>query len=380
MRSLPILKLSILIANSYLGSLPSGLFNVTCMRGVRNVMFLNCRILIVVTVLMISGFVLCDDSLAESGFVKRSQYLMGTIVFVTGVAPDDETAHRAVDVGLKEIRRLEELLSTWVPESELSHVNGAAGQRPVLVSNETITLLEHSLDMDRLTEGGFNIAIGPAVAAWNVSDEGRVPGLHELDAVRRLIDLRNVKLNRQAGTVFLVLPGMQVDVGGIGKGFAADLAAEVMIAAGATAGVVAISGDIKTFGRLPDGHQFVFGIQHPRKEQGHVFATIELEDEAVSTAGDYQRYFEQNGVRYHHILDPKNLQPVRSTQSVTVIASQGIMADGLDTGIFVMGPQKGMALIERLPEVEGVIVDAEGTVIISSGLKGRLQLQRDVQE
>ncbi len=316
-----------------------------------------------------------DTDSVSGAIVKRSQYLMGTIVFVTGVAPDNTTAHQAVDAGLKEIRRLEKLLSTWISESELSRVNAAAGQQPVQVSKETMDLLEYSLKMDHLTEGGFNIAVGPAVAAWNVSGEGRVPAVPELEAVRSLIDLGNLKLNRQAETVFLAIPGMQVDVGGIGKGYAADLAAEIMIAAGATAGVVAISGDIKTFGRMPDGQQFLFGIQHPRKEQGHVLATIELEDEAVSTAGDYQRYFEQDGIRYHHILDPKTLQPARSTQSVTVIASQGVMADGLDTGIFVMGPEKGMALIERLPEVEGVIVDEKGKVKISTGLKGRLQIQ-----
>ncbi len=324
---------------------------------------------------MVCGAVLAGESFADGTVVKRSQYLMGTMVFVTGVARDDATAHQAVDAGLKEIRRLEKLLSTWISDSELSQVNAAAGHQPVHVGKETMDLLEYSLKMDHLTEGGFNIAVGPAVAAWNVSGEGRVPAIPELEAVRSLIDLGNMKLNRQAKTVFLTIPGMQVDVGGVGKGYAADLAAEVMIAAGATAGVVAISGDIKTFGRMPDGQQFLFGIQHPRKEQGHVLATIELEDEAVSTAGDYQRYFEQNGVRYHHILDPSTLQPARSTQSVTVIASQGVMADGLDTGIFVMGPEKGLALIERLSEVEGVIVDAEGNVTVSSGLKDRLLIQ-----
>ena len=332
-------------------------------------------------ILLVGGlFSIVDECLAESGMVKRSQYLMGTLVFVTGVAPDKAIARASVAAGLKEIRRLEKLLSTWIPESELSRVNAAAGIQPIQVSKETIDLLEQSVEMDRLTRGGFNIAIGPAVAAWNVSEKGRVPTQGELEAVRPLINLSNLELNQQAGTVFLSQSGMQVDVGGIGKGYAADLAADVMKAAGATAGVVAISGDINTFGRMPDGQQFLFGIQHPRKEQSHVLATIELENEAVSTAGDYQRYFEQDGIRYHHILDPNTLHPARSTQSVTVIASQGVMADGLDTGIFVMGPEKGMALIERLPKVEGVIVDAEGMVKVSSGLKGRLQIKNQVRK
>jgi FAD:protein FMN transferase len=175
--------------------------------------------------------------------------------------------------------------------------------------------------------------------------------------------------------VWLRRPGMSIDVGGIGKGYAADLAAKEMRTAGATAGVIALSGDIKTFGRMPDSQRFVFGIQHPRKEQGEVLGRIELENEAVSTAGDYQRYFMKNGVRFHHILDPKNLYPARGCQSVTVVAKEGVMADGLDTGIFVMGPDKGMALIESLPDVEGVIVDQDGAVLVSSGLKSRLSLE-----
>ena len=144
--------------------------------------------------------------------------------------------------------------------------------------------------------------------------------------------------------------------------------------AGATAGVVALSGDIKTFGRMPDQKRFVFGIQHPRKEQGVILGRIELENEAVSTAGDYQRFIMKDGIRYHHILNPATLQPARECQSVTVIAKDGVMADGLDTGIFVMGPEKGMALIESLSDVEGVIVDQQGKIYISSGLQSRLML------
>jgi len=231
--------------------------------------------------------------------------------------------------------------------------------------------------MATLTEGGFNIAVGPAVAVWNVSQEGRVPSQEELDAVRPLISLANIVLDEKAETVFLKQEGMQIDVGGIGKGFTADLMVDVMKAAGATAGVVALSGDIKTFGRMPDQERFVFGIQHPRKEQGHILGRIELENEAVSTAGDYQRYIMKDGIRYHHILDPATLQPARGCQSVTIIAKDGVMADGLDTGIFVMGPEKGMALIESLHDVEGVIVDQYGKISISSGLQSRLMLIPD---
>jgi FAD:protein FMN transferase len=309
---------------------------------------------------------------AQGVLVKRSQMLMGTLVWVSAVAPSEAEAQQAATAGLGEIRRLEEILSTWIPESELSRVNSSAGRNAVAVSPETIDVLMKSIEMDRLTDGGFNIAIGPAVEAWNVSREGRIPSEAELAAVRPLIILRNLQVDGVSGNVFLRVAGMRVDIGGIGKGYAADLAAGVMKQAGATAGVVAISGDIKTFGRMPDGKRFLFGIQHPRKE-GMLLGQLELEDEAVSTAGDYQRYFMKDGIRYHHILDPKTLQPARLSQSVTVVAKEGVIADGLDTGIFVMGPEKGMALIESLKGVEGVIVGIDGKVFISSGLKGRLR-------
>ncbi|MEC4674130.1 MAG: FAD:protein FMN transferase [Nitrospirota bacterium] len=320
------------------------------------------------------GLIGCGSS---PHLVKRSQMHMGTLVFLTAVAPDQQVAHKAIEKGFSEIHRLEVILSTWMPESELSRVNDAAGKTPIKVSDETIEVLEYSLEMDHLTEGGFNIAIGPAVDAWNVSREGRVPTQQELNAVRPLINLANLHINHKAKTVYLADPGMRIDIGGIGKGYAADLAVAVMQQVGATAGVVAISGDIKTFGRMPEGKRFQFGIQHPRKEPGQLLARLALEDEAVSTAGDYERYFERDGVRYHHILDPQTLKTARLSQSVTIVATEGVVADGLDTGIFVMGPDRGLALIESLPGVEGVIVGANGTVFVSTGLQNRIMMESD---
>ena len=328
----------------------------------------------------VGGFLTCVVALGLMGcgvsphMVKRGQMHMGTLVFLTALAPDERVAHDAVRKGFAEIHRLEEILSTWIPDSELSRVNAAAGQQPIHVSPETIEVLERAVAVAQMTDGGFNVVIGPAVEAWNINRQGRLPTHNELDAVRPFLDLANLHIHKDAATVYLARAGMRVDVGGIAKGYAADLAALVMQEAGASAGVVAISGDIKTFGRLPDGEQFVFGIQHPRHETGIMIGQLALEDAAVSTAGDYQRYFMQDGIRYHHILDPRTLQPARLARSVTIVAGTGVLADGLDTGIFVMGQEKGMALIERLPGVEGVIIGADGTVSVSSGLHDRLQM------
>ena len=303
---------------------------------------------------------------------RRAQMHMGTVVTLIVVAPSETLAQAALAAGFFEIHRLETLLSTWIPTSELSRVNQAAGLQPVSVSPETMQVLTRSLEMARLTEGGFNIAVGPAVSAWNVTESTRIPSAEELEGLKPLTDLSHVILDETRGTVWITRPGMRLDVGGIGKGFAADLAVEKMRKAGAVAGVVALSGDIKTFGRLPEAARFQFGIQHPRRE-GVLLGRLELDNEAISTAGDYERFFERDGVRYHHILDPQTLQPARGCQSVTIVAKDGVVADGLDTGIFVMGPEKGMALIEQLPDVEGVIVDAAGQVWVSSGLKDRFQ-------
>ncbi|MBI5673960.1 MAG: FAD:protein FMN transferase, partial [Nitrospirae bacterium] len=172
-------------------------------------------------------------------------------------------------------------------------------------------------------------------------------------------------------TIYLPHTGMRIDVGGIGKGYAADRAVAEMKRVGVMGGVVALSGDIKAFGVLPDRKGFPVGIKHPRREE-ELIAMIDLNDEAVSTAGDYERFFERDGVRYHHILDPQTLHPAGACQSVTVIAKEGTVADGLDTGIFVLGPEQGMALVERLPGVEAIIIDQEGKITVSSGLRGRL--------
>ena len=308
----------------------------------------------------------------ESTVVTRAQMQMGTLVKITAVARNESGAQAAATAGFAEIHRLEELLSTWIPTSELSRVNASAGVMPVPVSHETMTVVQGAIQVAELTDGGFNIAIGPAVDIWNVIEGRRVPTESELDALRHMVDLHAVRVDAQTQTIFLEKAGMRIDVGGIGKGYAADQAVAVMKKAGALAGIVALSGDIKTFGQLPGGRKFPVGIQDPRKE-GEVLAFIDLEDEAISTAGDYERFFERNGVRYHHILDPHTLQPARRCQSVTVIAREGIWADGLDTGIFVMGAELGLQLVEALPDVEAIIVDHEGSVHVSSGLRDRIR-------
>jgi len=304
--------------------------------------------------------------------LKRTQMHMGTLVTITAVSPDQDVGNRAMQAAFDEIKRLERLLSTWRSDSELSRVNQEAGRRPVRVSPETLELVTRSLELGRLTQGGFNVALGPAIEAWSVTERQHIPDERELRQLKSLVDWTSIQVNKEARTIYLPHKGMRIDVGGIGKGYAADRAVAEMKRVGAMGGVVALSGDIKAFGVLPDRKGFPVGIKHPRQEEA-LIAIIDLNDEAVSTAGDYERFFEREGIRYHHILDPQTLQPAGACQSVTVIAKEGTVADGLDTGIFVLGPEQGMALAERLPNVEAVIIDREGRVTVSSGLRDRLR-------
>lgn len=297
---------------------------------------------------------------------------MGTMVEITAVAPNEILAQAALTAGFQEIKRLEALLSTWIETSELSKVNAAAGQEPVSVSEETFALLRKALEVADYTAGGFNIAIGPAVRLWNIPEAPRIPSDMELEIAAQYVDYHDVHLDPTRRTVFLEKPGMRIDVGGIGKGFAAEKAAAVMREVGALGGLVAVAGDFRVFGKRADGTAWPVGIMHPR-QPGKVLATLDSTDEAISTAGDYERFFIKDGVRYHHILDPETLQPARLCQSVTVVAPDGTLADGLDTGVFVMGPVKGMALIERLG-FGAVIVDAQGGIFVSSTLRNRVKL------
>ncbi len=310
------------------------------------------------------------DPAASPVTVTRSQYLMGTLAEITAVAPTQASAQGAITAGFQEIRRLEELLSTWLATSELSRVNAAAGRDVVAVSNDTFELLTRSLEISEMTHGAFDITVGPAVRLWKVTEADRIPTPLELGIAAQYVDYHLLRLDANTRAAFLQKPGMQIDVGGIGKGYAAERAVAVMKKAGATAALVALSGDFRISGRRADGSAWPVGIQDPRHPD-RLLATLESVDESISTSGDYERFFFKDGVRYHHILDPQTLMPARRCQSVTIVSPDATTADGLATGIFVMGPEKGLALAEKLG-IGAVIVAENGDVLVSLLLRNRV--------
>ena len=322
--------------------------------------------------IIISLIAFSTSAEAGEGIFRKSKNLMGTEMEITAASADEKKAYTAIEAAFAEIRRIEELMSTYISESQISKINSAAGKKPVKVDEELVRLIKRAIEYAEMTEGGFNIAVGPLIKIWKVKEGGNIPSNDEIRKAKEMINYKYIVVDEKKKVVFLKKKGMSIDLGGIAKGYASDRAEIVLKKNGIASGIVAVAGDINAFGKKADGNKWRVGIQHPRKKDAFL-GIIELEDEAVSTSGDYERFFIKDGKRYHHIIDPKTGEPAGKCQSVTIVAKEATATDALSTGIFVIGPEKGMELIERLPDVEGIIIDAKGNIAVSSGLKNRIK-------
>lgn len=320
---------------------------------------------------------------AAAGFyVTRSGVAMGTLVqlrvFIEGEpsAEIDDAVGAKIDRAFAEIRRLEGLMTTWRPDSEISRINAAAGRSAVAVSPEVFEVIQASLDYSRRSDGVFDISYYGLKGLWHFDDDLRaeLPDPAELKRRLPLINWRQIRLNKQARTVMLGKPGMAINLGGIGKGYAVDAAVRVLRSQGLRNGMVQAGGDLMLFGSKA-GQPFLAGIRDPRSPApDDFFAVCPVRDHAFSTAGDYERGFVKGGVRYHHILDPRTGYPARAARSVTVYAKDATTADGLDDAILIMGAERGLQLIESIPDAGAIIVDANNQVHISKRMQGLVRI------
>jgi thiamine biosynthesis lipoprotein len=277
-----------------------------------------------------------------------------------------------------EIHRLEEHLSSWKPSSDIGRLNRADG-RPVRVSAETLEVLERALWASRISEGAFDVTFQVMSDLWRFGDatemNPRVPSRDEVARRQRLIDFRKIEVDREKRAVRLP-PKMQVGLGGIGKGYVLDRAARVLRANGLDAFFIQAGGDLLGVGRKPSGEEWKSGVQDPRGPRGVFFATLGFSEHACSTAGDYAQAFLVDGRRYHHIIDPRTGYPSTACRSVTIWAADATTADALDDAVFILGPKRGLALVEETPGVGAVIVDANNQITVSRRLAGRLTILR----
>ena len=300
---------------------------------------------------------------------------MGTLVQIRVYTTDEAGAAAAMEAALAEIGRLERLMTTWRPDSDISRVNQAAGVAPVVVAPETRECVQRALEFSRLSGGAFDISYYALQGLWKFDEDlaPRLPDARELRRRLALIDHRRIHLDPTANAIYLERPGMAINLGGIGKGYAVDRATAILRARGFPDAIVQAGGDLMLAGSQ-DGRPWTAGIRDPRGPREEYFAIAAVTDHAFSTAGDYERFFIKGRRRYHHVIDPRTGYPARAARSVTVWAPDATTADGLDDAILILGPERGLALVESLPGVGAVIVGADNRVHISSRLKGLITL------
>jgi thiamine biosynthesis lipoprotein len=333
-----------------------------------------CRIVVVLLALLYCLPVVRKALAARLSFQRP---MMGTSVEVILRDADPEASEAAVDKAYAEIKRIEEQLSVWSRESKLSEINLSGGERPVQVPAELFGLIRESIRIARASRGAFDVTVQALGDLWDFhSPLFRLP---DPDAVKdrlNLVDYRKIRLDQESSTVFLEKAGMQISLGGIAKGYAVDRAVDVLRRSGVKGGIVSAGGDLLAFGKREDGGAWKVGVRNPRDPSKNI-CVIPASNLAVATSGDYERYRVAGGRRYHHIIDPRTGYPSRGCMSVTVVAERALEADALATAVFVLGPEEGGALLEKLQDVEGIIVDRDGKVTASSGLIGAREASQE---
>jgi thiamine biosynthesis lipoprotein len=312
----------------------------------------------------------CDRNKMQA--FRETRVSLYTIVTITIYSDSEQKAKAAIDATYTELDRLGRLLNFYSEDSEVSLINRFSGIKPVKVSTDTLDVIDKALYVSRSTDGAFDITIGPIVKLWNF-EKKILPAEKAIKEKLYLVNYRNVVVDKVNSTVFLRKKGMQIDLGGIEKGYAADRAAEVLKKNGITAGIIAVGGEVKPFGTKPDGGIWRVGIKNPHQKgkNDEIIAIVDLDGKAISTSGGYEKFFMKDGKWYHHILDPATGYPVYECQSVSVIAKNA--PDGFPTGIFVLGPEKGLKILKKLG-LDGIIIDKSGEILTTEAIKGKLEI------
>jgi len=307
---------------------------------------------------------------AEKYILKKQCKLMGNHFVLSVVTDDEQQGNAQIDAGINEIRRIEQLLTTFSDDSETNRVNQNAGIVPVKVSRETFDLVQRSIRISALTQGAFDITYGSIdKRLWNFDQNmTSLPDKATARKMTRLINYRNIILDQQQCTVFLKEAGMRMGFGGIGKGYAADRARQIMKQAGAESGVVNASGDLTTWGLRPDGSQWTVGIVDPNAKH-EVFSYMNISDMAVATSGNYEKYVVIGGKKYSHTIDPRTGLPISGIKSVTIITTHAEIADAMATPVTIMGIAAGLDMINQMKNIEAIIIDDNDNLYTSKNIK-----------
>ena len=292
--------------------------------------------------------------------------MMGTEVSVLLWHDDSEAGERLVEQVFDEAARIDRLMSTYKEDSQISAINRRAADEPVVAGDELFSIIRRSLDLSELTLGAFDITYESVGQHYDFRDRRR-PDAATVEEERKLIDFRFVDLDQPSGTVFFHKQGVRINLGGIAKGYVVERGVDILKISGVENAIVTAGGDSRLLGDRR-GQPWMVGIRDPRND-GQVAISVPLENEAISTSGDYERYFEEGDVRYHHIIQPRTGAPASGVHSATVLGPDAVMTDALSTAVFVLGVDQGLRLIATLPDYESIVIDDAGRIYYSDGLQ-----------
>lgn len=302
----------------------------------------------------------------QAEWLYREEDIMGTRCAVELWATDRNAGNAAIEAVLADMRRIDALMSTYKPDSEISRVNANAAREPVAITAELFGLLQTAQQYSALSKGAFDITYASVGYLYDYRQHFH-PDEKTIAAALPSVDYRQLKLDPANRTVSFGKPGMRIDLGGIAKGYAVDRGIDILKARGLTHAMVNAGGDTRVSGDR-FGKPWIVGIRHPDRKN-EVALRIPLTDAAFSTSGDYERFFDEGGVRYHHIIDPKTGHSPHSVRSVTIIASNATRTDGLSKTVFILGPRDGLDFINSLPDADAIVIAADGKVSYSKGLQ-----------
>ncbi|MBX2818011.1 MAG: FAD:protein FMN transferase [Saprospiraceae bacterium] len=300
---------------------------------------------------------------------KKALSLMGTDFEITVVARDQQKAQEAILMATTEIKRIESLISSWDPDSQTSLINQQAGIAPVAVDAELFNLIKRSLAISQLTDGAFDISFAGTDKIWSFDGkEHAMPSQATISESVSRVGYEKIQLDDSARTVFLPEKGMKIAFGAIGKGYAADRAKQLLQGNGIEAGIINASGDLASWGMLPEGKPWTVAITNPLNPD-HAFGVLPIHEGSVVTSGNYEKYALIDGLRYAHIIDPRSGLPSRGIVSATVFCGRAELGDALATSLFVIGVSTGLDRINQMPGVECIIVDDNGTIHTSKNIR-----------
>lgn len=307
-------------------------------------------------------------------------FIMDTLIRISVYSLDEKLGQNALEQAFSEFARINTLTDKFAPQnlpdpeaSDVYRINENAGVKPVPVSDDTMAMLEESRYFSQLSDGAFDVSIGPLVDLWGFGKEKyHLPLEKELEEKLALVGYHRILLNKEKKTVFLPKEGMKIDLGGIAKGYATDRAVQKLREMGIKHAMINAGGNVYGLGPKPDGSPWRVGIQDPR-DKNQIISILSIQDMAVVTSGDYERYFIQDGTRYHHILDPANGKPAREIMTTTIVSPSATNADIYSTALFILGSDRGAALSKKHRDIGTVFVDVKGNITFSNKLKDQIE-------